>query len=126
MQFLGVSERNAMARTNLMNQIAYDKVVDALKRGKQARAAGWTLLNTCESHWSLSACRWLHGDCRFSSPYHCLHDGGSRRALLAASDIATANGCRRRRPWATAYITIRMRRARAAGRMPHVNFLFTS
>lgn len=35
MQFLGVSERNMMLRNQCMNQICYDKVVDALKRGKQ-------------------------------------------------------------------------------------------
>ncbi|KIY91830.1 hypothetical protein MNEG_16133, partial [Monoraphidium neglectum] len=35
MEFLGVSVTNMAARTNLMNEICYNKVVDALKRGKQ-------------------------------------------------------------------------------------------
>ena len=36
MQFVGVSERNVLARLSLMDEIAYQKVVSALKRGHQA------------------------------------------------------------------------------------------
>ncbi|GAB4820015.1 hypothetical protein N2152v2_007061 [Parachlorella kessleri] len=36
MQFVGVSERNILARNNIMDEICYQKVTDALKAGHQA------------------------------------------------------------------------------------------
>lgn len=36
MQFVGVSERNVMARMNVMDEICYQKVAESLKRGFQA------------------------------------------------------------------------------------------
>ncbi len=35
MQFVGVSEHNFVARSNLMSQITYDKMVESLKAGNQ-------------------------------------------------------------------------------------------
>ncbi|XP_074317082.1 DExH-box ATP-dependent RNA helicase DExH14 [Silene latifolia] len=35
-QYIGISERNFLARTNLLNEICYKKVVDSLRQGHQA------------------------------------------------------------------------------------------
>ncbi|KAH7850882.1 hypothetical protein Vadar_004154 [Vaccinium darrowii] len=35
-QYIGISEHNFQARTNLLNEICYNKVVDSLRRGHQA------------------------------------------------------------------------------------------